>query len=61
MSHGLAHTMLAPLRWWHQLAKLFAMEQPFDYAPEAGIHWIPQTMLQITEKYLPSVLTTQSW
>lgn len=61
VSHDLAHYMLAPLRWWYQLAKFFAVKQPFESAPEAGMHWIPQTMLQITEKYLPSVLTTQSW
>jgi hypothetical protein len=52
--------MLAPLRWWYQVAKYFAVEQPFEYSPNAGIHWLPNAMLQMTEKYLPGVLTTQS-
>jgi hypothetical protein len=59
VSHNLAHQILAPLRWWYRFAKLFAVEQPFEYATEGGIHWLPNAMLQITEKYLPNVLTTQ--
>lgn len=60
ISHDLAHHVLAPLRWWYRFAKLFSIKQPFEYTPEGGIHWIPQAMLQITEKYLPSVLTTNT-
>jgi hypothetical protein len=60
ISHDLAHHILAPLRWWYRFAKWFSIEQPFEYSPDGGIHWIPKTMLQITEKYLPSVLTTNS-
>ena len=60
VSHNLAHQVLAPLRWWYRFAKLFAVEQPFEYVPTGGIHWIPKTMLQLTEKYLPNVLTTQT-
>ena len=60
VSHDLAHHVLAPLRWWYRLAKFFAVKQPFGYSPENGMHWIPHAMLQITEKYLPSVLTTKS-
>ncbi|CAF1082939.1 unnamed protein product [Rotaria sp. Silwood1] len=60
ISHDLAHYMLAPLRWWYRLAKLFSVEQPFSYSPDSGIHWLPQAMLQLTEQYLPSVLTTHS-
>ena len=60
LQHHLAHQALAPLRWWYRFAKLFAVEQPFDYTPDGGIHWLPQAMLQLTEKYLPSVLTTHS-
>jgi hypothetical protein len=56
----LAHNVLAPLRWWYRFAKIFSAEQPFAYSPDGGIHWIPQAMLQMTEKYLPSVLTTNS-
>ncbi|CAF3201103.1 unnamed protein product [Rotaria socialis] len=60
VSHSLAHQVLAPLRWWYRFAKLFAVEQPFEYTPAGGIHWLPQAMLQITEKYLPSVLVKDS-
>lgn len=60
VSHNLAHQILAPLRWWYRFAKLFAVEQPFESAPNGGIHWIPKAMLQLTEKYMPSVLTTQT-
>lgn len=60
VSHDLAHYILAPLRWWHQFAKLFSVDQPFEYSPSGGIHWLPKAMLQMTEKYLPSVLTTHS-
>jgi hypothetical protein len=60
ISHNLAHNILAPLRWWYRFAKIFSTEQPFAYSPDGGIHWIPQAMLQMTEKYLPSVLTTNS-
>lgn len=60
LHHNLAHQALTPLRWWYRFAKLFAVEQPFDYTPDGGIHWLPQAMLQLTEKYLPSVLTTHS-
>jgi hypothetical protein len=59
VSHDLAHYILSPLRWWYKFAKLFSIEQPFEYSSD-GIHWLPQAMLQITEKYLPSVLTTHS-
>ncbi|CAF1079110.1 unnamed protein product [Adineta ricciae] len=60
ISHDLAHYALAPLRWWYHLAKFFSVKQPFEYSPENGIHWIPMAMLQLTEKYLPTVLTTYS-
>lgn len=60
VSHDLAHYVLAPLRWWYRLAKLISVKEPFEYSSEGGIHWIPQAMLQITEKYLPNVLTTKS-
>jgi len=60
LTHHLAHQVLAPLRWWYRFAKLFAVEQPFEYVPDGGIHWIPKTMLQLTEKYLPNVLTSNS-
>ncbi|CAF0865051.1 unnamed protein product [Rotaria sp. Silwood1] len=61
VSHNLAHQMLAPLRWWYRFAKLFAVEHPYEYVPNGGIHWLPKAMLQITEKYLPSVLTTEAF
>jgi len=57
INHNLAHRMLAPIRWWYHFAKFFAIEQPFEYIPDGGIHWIPKAMLEITEKYLPNVLT----
>lgn len=60
VSHNLAHYMLAPLRWWYKLAKLFTINQPFHYSYEDGIHWIPKAMLQLTEKYLPNLLTINS-
>lgn len=60
VSHDLAHVILAPLRWWYHTAKFFAVKQPFQYAPDNGIHWIPQAMLQLTEKYLPNVLAADS-
>jgi hypothetical protein len=60
VSHNLAHQMLAPLRWWYRFAKLFAVEQPFEYVPDGGIHWLPKAMLQLTEKFLPNVLATPS-
>jgi hypothetical protein len=60
VSHDMAHYILAPLRWWYRLAKLISDDQPFEYSPDNGIHWLPKAMLQITEKYLPSVLTTYS-
>lgn len=56
VSHKLAHYTLAPLRWWHRMAKFFAVEQPFAYEPDGGIHWIPKAMFDITGKILPSVL-----
>ncbi|CAF0753367.1 unnamed protein product [Adineta steineri] len=60
ISHDLAQYILAPLRWWYRFAKFFSVEQPFEYSPDNGIHWIPKVMLQITEKYLPNVLTTHN-
>jgi len=56
----LAHTVLAPLRWWYNFAKyLVKIEQPYQYDQlNGGIHWLPKTMWEITEKYLPNVLTT---
>ncbi|CAF1919325.1 unnamed protein product [Rotaria magnacalcarata] len=60
VNHDLAHNMLTPLRWWYRFAKLFSVQTPFDYTHDSGIHWIPKAMLELTEKYLPSVLTTQS-
>lgn len=56
ISHQLAHYTLAPLRWWYRMAKYFAVEQPFAYEPNGGIHWIPKAMFDITGKFLPSVL-----
>ena len=61
ISHRLAHSFLAPLRWWYHLGKLFSIEEPFEYSPTGGIHWIPKAMLQLTDQYLPSALTKQSW
>jgi hypothetical protein len=60
VNHNWAHQILAPLRWWYRFAKLFAVEQPFESAPNGGIHWLPKAMLQVTEKYFPMVLSTQS-
>jgi desert hedgehog len=60
LSHQFAHRAVAPLRWWYRLAKFFSIEQPFDYKFDAGIHWLPKAMLQITEKYLPNLLTAHS-
>jgi hypothetical protein len=57
INHNLAHQMLAPIRWWYRFAKFISIEQPFEYVPNEGIHWLPKAMLQITEKYLPNVLT----
>lgn len=60
VSHDLAHYMLTPLRLWYRLAKFLSMAQPFGYSSDHGIHWIPKAMLELTEKYIPSVLTTNS-
>jgi len=61
LSHNLAHRFLAPMRWWYHLGKFFSIDEPFEYSPDGGIHWIPKAMLQLTDKYLPNVLTKQSW
>ncbi len=59
-SHKIAQVSMAPLRWYHTLAKFFSLAEPFGAEEHRGIHWIPQIMLNFAQRFFPSVLNLPS-
>lgn len=49
--HHLAHTVLAPMRWWYTLFE--TSEQSNEMI---GIHWFPNVLYQMTNFFIPSIL-----
>ncbi|CAF4946530.1 unnamed protein product, partial [Rotaria socialis] len=47
-SHYIAHTVLAPMRWWYSLfGKSSSM---------IGVHWFPQILYEMTTYLIPSII-----
>ena len=42
-SHALAHSAMAPVRWWH------LMDFNRLSAPKNGTHWYPQALMSISD------------
>ena len=51
-SHHVAHTVLAPMRWWY---RLFGMKGDGEEKME-GVHWFPQMVYDMTASVLPSII-----
>ncbi|CAF0865393.1 unnamed protein product [Didymodactylos carnosus] len=52
-SHQLAHSVLAPMRWWY-----FLTQNTIFHADsiQNGIHWFPKMLFRITSLLLPSII-----
>jgi hypothetical protein len=51
---------MGPLRWYHRIANIFSIIEPFGAQKPQGIHWIPQIMLNFAQKVFPSALQLPS-
>lgn len=47
-NHHLAHTALAPMRWWYNL---FGQSEQI-----LGIHWFPKMLYELTTFLMPSII-----
>ncbi|CAF1538967.1 unnamed protein product [Didymodactylos carnosus] len=56
LSHNLAHLIMAPLRFYYTLSKYLCINEPF-HSDSNGLHWLPQIMLHLTRKYVPTAFT----
>ncbi|CAF4477566.1 unnamed protein product [Didymodactylos carnosus] len=54
-SHRLAHTILAPMRWWYSLSRYLSLSAKTD-THQTGIHWFPNVIFKITSYFLPSII-----
>jgi hypothetical protein len=50
-SHRVAHSALAPMRWWYRWA---GAEKATSIT--TGIHWFPKMLYEITAVLLPSII-----
>ncbi|CAM4812738.1 unnamed protein product [Rotaria magnacalcarata] len=50
-SHYIAHTVLAPMRWWYSL-----FGKSNESSEMIGVHWFPQMLYEMTAHLIPSII-----
>ncbi|CAM4798140.1 unnamed protein product [Rotaria magnacalcarata] len=50
-SHYIAHTVLAPMRWWYSL-----FGKSNKSSEMIGVHWFPQMLYEMTAHLIPSII-----
>ena len=57
-SHSIAHTAMAPVRWWYMINQQFShfVDGKTDSMHSDGTHWYPELLYTITNQYLNNII-----
>ena len=57
-SHSIAHTAMAPVRWWYMINQQFShfVDGKTDSMHSNGTHWYPELLYTMTDQYFNSII-----